>query len=159
ANINSYINSVPNIKFYNKDIFIYSDKNKFDLIIMNPPFLDDISCDESKPIDSYGGKEGLEFTIKVIKKIFKILKNKGEAHIITRTYIKYREDQLLKKIAVLMDLNKKFFEIDYTYLTKSAEKSTKGTSYKMIYLILKNNNRNKIKIKKGNYIFSLSHHF
>lgn len=83
AQKNANINNV-NIKFIQSDLFENIEKNQFDIIISNPPYIEtEIINTLSKEVQNEphialdGGKDGLEFYKKILKKAPDYLNNNG----------------------------------------------------------------------------------
>lgn len=159
ARNNAEVNSISNVIFNEQDAFSFSEKEKFDLIVANPPFLDETSCPNNQPIDSYGGHKGIEFPLKLIQKALELFDDKGQLHLIARTYFEENQDQLLLGVHQLLDKNNSL-SVKYTYLTTSCENSGDSKrKYYMVYILVETKTEGHLDIKKKNVRYRLSHFF
>jgi release factor glutamine methyltransferase len=92
---------------------------KFDLIVSNPPYLPSEKKCDIKDITIYGGKNGVEMTIKFIQDSLSLLKDDGKIIFVvssigaTNKLDKFiRDNKLEKKI---INEKKLFFEFLYVY--------------------------------------------
>lgn len=92
---------------------------KFDLIVSNPPYLPSEKTCDIKDITIYGGKNGVEMTIKFIQDSLSLLKHDGKIIFVvssigdTNKLDKFiRDNKLEKKI---INEKKLFFEFLYVY--------------------------------------------
>jgi release factor glutamine methyltransferase len=92
---------------------------KFDLIVSNPPYLPSEKTCDIKDITIYGGKNGVEMTIKFIQDSLSLLKHDGKIILVVSSigainklnkFI--RDNKLEKKI---INEKKLFFEFLYVY--------------------------------------------
>ncbi len=159
ARMNCEINSISNVAFKDLDVFAFSEEHRYDLIVANPPFLDAATCGVLNPIDSYGGENGFEISLRIIKRAFELLSPGGELHLITRTYFCDKQDQLLTQLRSLL-IDNIFFEVNYTYLTTSVENSglTKRV-YRMVYLNMKRGVANRFNIRTRSLWYDWSNFF
>lgn len=104
------------IKVVKSDLFS-NIKNKFDLIIFNPPYLPKNKFDDEK--DTTGGKKGDEVIIKFIKQLKKHLNHDGKVLLLTssltpnKNWMKLAKDSKFKVKKI--DSKKLFFEELYIW--------------------------------------------
>lgn len=120
ARKNAEYNNVKNIQFKKSNLFdaFFLKKNKFDIIVSNPPY---VSRDEFKEISLfvkkyepkkalYGGKDGLDIIRKIIKYAPDYLKAKGllaleVGYRQAKKTIKLMEDAKFRNISAVKDLS------------------------------------------------------
>ncbi len=109
-------NKNPKIKFINSNLFI-NIKNKFNLILFNPPYL---PSKEIKDIRTDGGKNGTEIIERFLKQAKKYLKENGKILLVCSSLNKNIK-QLFEKYQYKfkkIDEKKLFFENLYVYELK-----------------------------------------
>ncbi len=108
-------NGIKNARVIKSDAFKNLQNEKFDIILMNPPYLpDNSSVSTSLDLSTIGGKEGQELTIRVIKEIKSHLYKGGmaflilsSAHSLEKVYKEIESNNLEYSI---LDSKKFFFE-------------------------------------------------
>ncbi len=128
AKINAKQNNVTNVEFIVGDLFT-AIRGKFNLIIMNPPYLPQSVDDKHGPIDYSwnGGKDGRHLTERFIKDVDNYLSNNGRIQIIQSTLSGYDKtiNALCKKgfEVKIQDEQSFFFEKLYLLMARLVEKS------------------------------------
>ena len=118
ADLNAKLNNISNLHTFSSDCY-QNVKEKYDLIISNPPFV--IMPEKYKnEFHSYGGFLGIEITSKIFKGLDQYLKDNGEAIILTPSHIRnFRIDPIKNAIEKIFN-NKNFkitlFILDYQIL-------------------------------------------
>jgi release factor glutamine methyltransferase len=128
AKINAKHNNVTNVQFIASDLFT-AIRGKFNLIIMNPPYLPQLADDKNGPIDYSwnGGKDGRHLTERFIKDVKDYLSNDGRIQIIQSTLSGH--DQTINALrkkgfkVEIQDEQNFFFEKIYLLIASLRKKS------------------------------------
>jgi methylase of polypeptide subunit release factors len=118
AQLNAELNQISSCRFINES-FENIKKERFDLIISNPPFIH-YPLRSIGPLDSDGGKPyGLGVTIKIIKQLPELLNEKGRAYILTRSPVfNGGKDYLLNELPNILPEN---FGWKYHFISDSID--------------------------------------
>ncbi len=157
AESNAEMNDLENYHFLKADFFAWEHRGTFDLIVANPPFLDADSCGPQRPVDSYGGREGFEFSLRLIRKALDHLAENGEFHLITRAPFTGKKDLLLDRLGGLL---KNETSVSYTYLSSSIDSRKEiHRLFKLVHIAIKREGNPGFRVRSKGKIFALSHVF
>ncbi|MGY4884851.1 MAG: HemK2/MTQ2 family protein methyltransferase [Nanobdellota archaeon] len=89
----------------------FSENEKFDIIIFNPPYLPEDSREpEDSRMSTTGGEKGIEIIIEFLKQVKNHLKEDGRIFLITSTLSEYLDFQAMGYKANELGCEKLFFE-------------------------------------------------
>ena len=123
AKLSSEIEKVNNIRFIKSDLFSKVPKNKFDLIVFNPPYLPTEKNIEDPAL--FSAKRGTETTIKFLDKVTDYLKKDGKILLISSSLA--NQNKILESfrvnllVASIIDQKHVFFEDIILYLIKKSD--------------------------------------
>jgi HemK-related putative methylase len=138
TNLNAEINGINNVVTVESDVYSKI-AGKYDIIVSNPPF-EFLPPEEKNKIHSYGGRHGIDITLRILVGLEEHLGEDGSCYILANSYIKESGTDTLKNEIVKLFGTKPFkiemFEATYQLRPEFSEFYRKnGISHSISYII------------------------